>query len=241
LRSDAICGYDTVSVTSLSSAAGSIANTYTYDSFGNLTASTGSLVNPFRHTARESYAETGLYYYRARYYDPNTGRFVSEDPIGFRGGSDFYRYVYNNPVMSTDPSGQSAADVQRIREACQLCADIRTGQGFRLPSGAGPLGGGGSLGKLLSLGNLGRLIFAEVNDLSRDLSIGKIEGCRGQAEMIEPCVKGSSTDDAWTFSVVPIWGGLHYAVQGRSANASDPVVMCDPWLYRFWTETPIKK
>ncbi len=57
------------SVTSLSNAAGSIANTYTYDSFGKLTASTGSLVNPFQYTARESDTETGLYYYRARYYD----------------------------------------------------------------------------------------------------------------------------------------------------------------------------
>ncbi len=69
------------SVTSLSNAAGSIANTYTYDSFGKLTASTGSLVNPFQYTARESDMETGLYYYRARYYDPNAGRFISEDPI----------------------------------------------------------------------------------------------------------------------------------------------------------------
>lgn len=64
------------SVTSLSSSAGSIANTYTYDSFGKLTASTGSLVNPFRYTARESDAETGLYYYRARYYDPPSNRQV---------------------------------------------------------------------------------------------------------------------------------------------------------------------
>ena len=68
------------SVTSLSNAAGSIANTYTYDSFGKLTASTGSLVNPFQYTARESDTETGLYYYRARYYDPSSGRFISEDP-----------------------------------------------------------------------------------------------------------------------------------------------------------------
>jgi len=60
------------SVTSLSNAAGSIANTYTYDSFGKLTASTGSLVNPFQYTARESDTETGLYYYRARYYDQST-------------------------------------------------------------------------------------------------------------------------------------------------------------------------
>jgi YD repeat-containing protein len=62
------------SVTSLSNAAGSIANTYTYDSFGNLTASTGSLVNLFQYTARESDTETGLYYYRARYHDQTVER-----------------------------------------------------------------------------------------------------------------------------------------------------------------------
>jgi len=93
------------SVTSLSNAAGSIANTYTYDSFGKLTASTGSLVNPFRYAARESDAETGLYYYRARYYDSATGRFPSEDPINFSGGKNFYRYVHNNAVNFTDPFG----------------------------------------------------------------------------------------------------------------------------------------
>jgi RHS repeat-associated protein len=94
------------SVTSLSSAAGSIANTYTYDSFGKLTASTGSLVNPFRYTARETDTETGLYYYRARYYDPNAGRFLSEDPIAFSGGPDFYAYVRNNAPNFIDPSGR---------------------------------------------------------------------------------------------------------------------------------------
>ena len=86
------------SVTSLSNAAGSIANTYTYDSFGKLTASTGSLVNPFTYTARESDTETGLYYYRARYYDPNVGRFLSEDPSEFDGGINFYAYVGNDPA-----------------------------------------------------------------------------------------------------------------------------------------------
>src|SRR6266513_1531924 len=69
------------SVTSLSNAAGSIANTYTYDSFGKLTGSSGSLVNSFRYTARESDIETGLYYYRARYYDSSLGRFLLKDPL----------------------------------------------------------------------------------------------------------------------------------------------------------------
>jgi RHS repeat-associated protein len=93
------------SVTSLSNAAGSIANTYTYDSFGKLTASTGSLVNPFQYTARESDTETGLYYYRARYYDPVLGRFISEDPLGLRVGINRFQYVANAPLNFTDPSG----------------------------------------------------------------------------------------------------------------------------------------
>ena len=93
------------SITSLSSSAGAIANTYTYDSFGKLTASTGSLVNPFQYTARESDTETGLYYYRPRYYDPSAGRFLGEDPWGFDAGPNFYRYVRNSPISFNDPFG----------------------------------------------------------------------------------------------------------------------------------------
>jgi RHS repeat-associated protein len=94
------------SVSSLTSTAAALADTYTYDSFGNLTNSAGSVSNPFSYTAREFDAETGLYYYRARYYDPTIGRFLGEDPIGFQAGdSNFYRYVQNGPVNLTDPQG----------------------------------------------------------------------------------------------------------------------------------------
>jgi RHS repeat-associated protein len=93
------------SISSLSNAAGSIANTYTYDSFGKLTASTGSLVNPFQYTARESDTETGLYYYRARYYDPQSGRFISEDPLGTDAGPSGYLFVGNAPINFVDPLG----------------------------------------------------------------------------------------------------------------------------------------
>ncbi len=100
------------SITSLSNAAGSIVNTYTYDSFGNLTASTGSLVNSFRYTGRESDAETGLYYYRARYYDPSSGRFLSEDPIRFSGMDlNLYRYVWSDALNLRDPFGLSPSSI----------------------------------------------------------------------------------------------------------------------------------
>ena len=64
------------SITSLTNGSGTVAQSYTFDSFGNVTGSSGSLTNPFQYTARESDLETGLYYYRARYYDPGTRRLV---------------------------------------------------------------------------------------------------------------------------------------------------------------------
>jgi len=96
------------SVTSLSNATGSLAQTYTFDSFGKQTASGGSLTNPFQYTAREFDPETSLYYYRARYYDPNVGRFLSEDPLQFVAGINFYPYALNAPVNLRDPSGKNA-------------------------------------------------------------------------------------------------------------------------------------
>jgi RHS repeat-associated protein len=99
------------SVTSLTSSAGTVANTYTYDSFGNLTASTGSLTNRFQYTGREFDSETNLYYLRARYFDPSSGRFLSEDPIKFGAGINFYSYVKNQPIDFLDPYGLKCAQV----------------------------------------------------------------------------------------------------------------------------------
>lgn len=98
------------SVTSLTSSSGSVAQTYTYDSFGTTTTSSGSLTNFFRYTGREFDAETGLFYYRARYYDPAGGRFLSNDPENFAADVNFYRYVGDDPVGLTDPSGLCPAD-----------------------------------------------------------------------------------------------------------------------------------
>jgi RHS repeat-associated protein len=93
------------SVTSLSSSSASLSDTYAYDSFGKLTASTGELINPFQYTSREFDQETGLSYYRARTYDANIGRFISGDPIGFGGGTNLYAYTWNSPIVFTDPTG----------------------------------------------------------------------------------------------------------------------------------------
>ncbi|MGA7802561.1 MAG: RHS repeat-associated core domain-containing protein, partial [Gammaproteobacteria bacterium] len=60
--------------------------------------------NDLKYTGREASPDTGLYYYRARYYDPSLGRFISEDPMGFTAGMDFYVYGNDDPVNVNDPS-----------------------------------------------------------------------------------------------------------------------------------------
>lgn len=94
------------SITSLSGAAGALANTYIYDSFGNLDASTSTLSNYLQYTGREYDTETGLYYYRARYYDPKGGRFLGEDPLRFRATVNSYAYALNDPLRWSDPDGR---------------------------------------------------------------------------------------------------------------------------------------
>ncbi|MEB3220007.1 MAG: putative Ig domain-containing protein [Nostocales cyanobacterium 94392] len=90
---------------------GNLVNSINYNSFGEILGQTNPNEDDrFAFTGREYDEETGLYYYRARYYDLSLGRFISQDPIGF-GGEDanLYRYVGNNPVNATDPSGLFAA------------------------------------------------------------------------------------------------------------------------------------
>lgn len=75
-----------------------------FDAWGNKLASSGAAIPQYSYTGREP-DETGIVYYRARYYNPATARFVSRDPIGLAGGINQYAYVDNNPVNFTDPSG----------------------------------------------------------------------------------------------------------------------------------------
>ncbi|XXF80123.1 RHS repeat-associated core domain-containing protein [Myxococcaceae bacterium GXIMD 01537] len=91
------------SIVKTTDATGAIASSRQYDAFGNLQAGFDTSGHAF--TAREWDAETGLYYHRARYYDPKLGRFISEDPKGFRADINFYRYTHDNPVNETDPMG----------------------------------------------------------------------------------------------------------------------------------------
>jgi RHS repeat-associated protein len=97
------------SVLGLVADGGAIQATYAYEPYGNVSASGTDNGNSQQFTARENDG-TGVYYYRARYFMPGTGRFTSEDPIGFPGGVNLYQYAAANPIQHADPSGNSTTN-----------------------------------------------------------------------------------------------------------------------------------
>jgi RHS repeat-associated protein len=83
-----------------------------FDSFGNITGQSNPANQPlFAFTGQVFDSDSGLYWYHARWYDPHTGRFISQDPSGFAGrDANLYRYVLNSPVFLVDPTGLRVAD-----------------------------------------------------------------------------------------------------------------------------------
>jgi len=81
---------------------------YAYGPFGETVSASGAMAssNPFQFSTKHMDAETGLLYYGYRYYQPSTGRWLSRDPLGERGGLNLYGYTENNPVNRTDPTGE---------------------------------------------------------------------------------------------------------------------------------------
>jgi RHS repeat-associated protein len=105
------------SVIALSDRGGRTVEVYRYDVFGRTVVYDGdgrrlrvasAVGNPYFFTGRRLDFETGLYYYRARMYSPNLGRFLQTDPIGYADGMNIYAYCGNNPLVWLDPYGTFA-------------------------------------------------------------------------------------------------------------------------------------
>jgi RHS repeat-associated protein len=124
---------------------GNLVNNYSYDEWGNITSQTEGTSNPFKYTGEIYDEETGLYYLRARYYDPSIGRFLNEDTyegqINNPLSLNLYTYVENNPLTHVDPTGhytENQVDLMlttaRIAGSkSQLYWDIRSDLGSSKP------------------------------------------------------------------------------------------------------------
>jgi RHS repeat-associated protein len=215
------------SITSLSNATGSLGQTYTFDSFGNQTASAGSLTNPFRYTAREFDLETGAYHYRARYYDSTVGRFASQDPLGFQAGFNFYTYGSNSPANFTDPLGLSPNDVLRLIIAARNATNDMTLNGDRTDPGA--------VNNVVS--TLQRLNPFRKNKI--------LKGCGEQTgtlindllPIIAHADANWSVDEKYEFLS---WDHIlpHQWAEYTSSDPNDPRLVFDPWNNRYQIVPP---
>ncbi len=112
------------SVRDVVDATGQTRDTILYDAYGNfLSRDDTTVALPFGFTGRELDAATGLYFFRARYYDPSIGRFLSPDPSGLASGDvNLYRYVGNNPLSLVDPSGLVAEQPSNLQRNVESVA-----------------------------------------------------------------------------------------------------------------------
>jgi len=138
------------SITELTNQAGTLAQRYTYSSFGKIESQLDAgFLQPYTYTGREFDSETGLYYYRARYYDASVGRFLSNDPIGLSGGLNLYGYVGNRPTLFGDSLGLFVTGSYDHNRGTLTLVDRETG--LQLTTGAGSFFSGDS--KHLSVPN----------------------------------------------------------------------------------------
>ena len=97
---------DLGSVANLITSTGTAATSYSYDAFGNLlTAQASGDTNRYLFSTKELDSRSGLYYFGGRYYDPEIGRWLSPDPLGFVDGVNRYTFVLNNPINEVDLYG----------------------------------------------------------------------------------------------------------------------------------------
>ncbi|MFD1177720.1 toxin C-terminal domain-containing protein [Paenibacillus puldeungensis] len=121
-------------VVGLTDSQGKQLNTYTYDIWGNPETTEETVPNVFRYAGEYWDSTTKLQYLRARWYDPNAGRFVSKD--SYEGSIDNplslnrYSYVENNPLMYTDPSGNFKFKPYDVQEITSLLDDARVKSKF---------------------------------------------------------------------------------------------------------------
>lgn len=193
--------------------------TQRFDAWGNKVASTGT--SPRNgYTGREP-DETGLIYFRARYYDSSLGRFTQRDPIGLAGGVNRYAYVQSNPVRFFDPYGLSEADVNHIVDTFNNTVQGMTNDGARNDNSY--------------LNNLS----STLNTITGGLLGSPYLGCGDQESVVRDQLEKNKYDDNWNFqqdsSLVHKWG------EGNSDNPSDPKIIYDPWKDKLIIEYPSDK
>ena len=213
----------------ITDASGAVTGKYAYDPYGKATF-TGTTSTPLQFNGQYTDAESGLVHLRARYYDPDTGQFLSVDPL-VGGSRSRYGYAQDDPLTFTDPSGLLAIAVcynhsqpfASFIGGLNLCAGVVGGEFTTLVTGSGNIG-------IPSSGNTGGILFSNASSPEQ---LGGWFGELGMSGGVGPLTVGdeyghgidSCNRYVWTnqvmvgpeFTPLALLDGVNYEIHGGAS------------------------